>query len=353
MEISKNEQKIAYELCYLIDIHEIQQFIQFFEFSPKQIKEIISEKINYELESKNIENIAFYIEKYPKSYTMFDWQYIILIFTFIGKLERIYNLTCEISPINKFILENITHNKAKLKKSDNYKDILQKFYSEFVGIFEWPEKTLKKFIENNSILHQIFLAGILLECIQEKDIILLFKNNKQIQKIISQFSNIRNIDISEFCYPVDNSGLLKNFSFINKEDQLSKISKLILSEKIVGLDCEWKPDFPYKPAIIQIASDNFACIIDLILLGNTSIYIEFMNNLLKSENILKIGHGFINHDLKNLITNYNLPCYTQINKYYDIINIHQNLLNSDKTKESLQFLTAKYLRIFHSNSIEI
>ncbi|KZV19479.1 hypothetical protein F511_31849 [Dorcoceras hygrometricum] len=98
--------------------------------------------------------------------------------------------------------------------------------------------------------------------------------------------------------------------------------------KVVGVDCEWKPNYekgsnPSKVSIMQMASDKKVYIFDLIKLHEDvpTVLDECLSSILQSPSILKLGYNF-QCDVKQLAHSYGeLTCF----KHYDMLLDIQNV----------------------------
>ncbi|XP_024024775.1 exonuclease mut-7 homolog, partial [Morus notabilis] len=98
--------------------------------------------------------------------------------------------------------------------------------------------------------------------------------------------------------------------------------------KVVGLDCEWKPNYiegskPNKVSIMQIASDKMVFILDLIKLFEDvpDILDNCLTRILQSPRILKLGYNF-QCDIKQLAHSYeDLGCFKHYEMLLDIQNV--------------------------------
>lgn len=103
---------------------------------------------------------------------------------------------------------------------------------------------------------------------------------------------------------------------------------LIEESKVVGLDCEWKPNYikgskPSKVSIMQIASEKMVFILDLIKLFEDvpDVLDNCLARILHSPTILKLGYNF-QCDVKQLASSYGeLKCFTQYEMLLDIQNV--------------------------------
>ncbi|KAI3448520.1 hypothetical protein Pfo_005185 [Paulownia fortunei] len=98
--------------------------------------------------------------------------------------------------------------------------------------------------------------------------------------------------------------------------------------KVVGVDCEWKPNYekgsrPSKVSIMQIASEEKVYIFDLIKLYEDvpSVLDECLAQILHSPSILKLGYNF-QCDVKQLAHSYGeLNCFKHFEMLLDIQNV--------------------------------
>lgn len=119
-----------------------------------------------------------------------------------------------------------------------------------------------------------------------------------------------------------NSLILDDIVWVDDIDGLLTSSNYIEGCKVIGLDCEWKPNYekgsqPNKVSIMQIASENRAFIFDLIKLYQDEP--KALNNcfsrILWSPNILKLGYN-LQCDLRQLSHSYgDLECF----RYYEML----------------------------------
>ncbi|KAL5709906.1 hypothetical protein ACHQM5_020535 [Ranunculus cassubicifolius] len=98
--------------------------------------------------------------------------------------------------------------------------------------------------------------------------------------------------------------------------------------KVVGIDCEWKPNYekgskPNKVSIIQIASEKTAFIIDLLTLSVTEADVlnTCLARILHSPSILKLGYN-LQCDLRQLVQSYGrMECFKHYEMLLDIQNV--------------------------------
>ncbi|KAK8458000.1 hypothetical protein SEVIR_3G282600v4 [Setaria viridis] len=98
----------------------------------------------------------------------------------------------------------------------------------------------------------------------------------------SDYLDLKKLDVEEIVWVDETNGLLNATSCIE-------------GFKIIGMDCEWRPNFeknskPSKVSIIQIASDKIAFIFDLIKLyeDNPKVLDSCFRRIMCSSNILKL-----------------------------------------------------------------
>ncbi|XP_021836762.2 uncharacterized protein [Spinacia oleracea] len=113
--------------------------------------------------------------------------------------------------------------------------------------------------------------------------------------------------------------------WVDEADSLQKATSYIEGCKVVGVDCEWKPNYVKgskgnKVSIIQIASEKVAFIFDLIKLYDDVP--EILNNcfirILQSPRILKLGYNF-QCDMHQLGHSYQkLDCFKRYEMLLDI-----------------------------------
>lgn len=136
----------------------------------------------------------------------------------------------------------------------------------------------------------------------------------------------------------------EGIAWVDEVDSLHIATSYIEECKVVGIDCEWKPNYvkghkPNKVSIMQIASDRKVFIFDLIKLSQDAP--DSLNNcltrILQSSGILKLGYNF-QCDVKQLAHSYgDLDCFKHYEMLLDIQNVfreHQGGL-SGLTKKIL------------------
>ncbi|KAK9692056.1 hypothetical protein RND81_09G238300 [Saponaria officinalis] len=119
--------------------------------------------------------------------------------------------------------------------------------------------------------------------------------------------------------------LIDDIFWVDVADSLQAATSYIEGCKVVGLDCEWKPNYikgskPNKVSIMQIASEKVAFVFDLIKLYDEVP--EVLNNCLarifQSPRILKLGYNF-QCDTHQLSRSYqNLDCFKSYEMLLDI-----------------------------------
>ncbi|KAJ6414078.1 hypothetical protein OIU84_006820 [Salix udensis] len=120
----------------------------------------------------------------------------------------------------------------------------------------------------------------------------------------------------------------ENIIWVDEVDGLCAATSHIEECKVVGLDCEWKPNYvkgskPNKVSIMQIASDKMVFIFDLIKLFEDvpEILDNCLTRILQSPRILKLGYNF-QCDMRQLAHSYGeLKCFNNYEKLLDIQNV--------------------------------
>ncbi|XP_022961592.1 uncharacterized protein LOC111462125 isoform X1 [Cucurbita moschata] len=119
--------------------------------------------------------------------------------------------------------------------------------------------------------------------------------------------------------------------WVDKADALHNAVCHIEECKVIGIDCEWKPNYikgrkPNKVSIMQIASEEKAFIFDLIKLYNDvpDILDNCLTRILQSSSILKLGYNF-QCDIKQLSHSYgSLECFKHYDMLLDIQNVFKD-----------------------------
>ncbi|CAK7340575.1 unnamed protein product [Dovyalis caffra] len=121
---------------------------------------------------------------------------------------------------------------------------------------------------------------------------------------------------------------VEDIVWVDEVDGLCSATNHIEGCKVVGLDCEWKPNYvkdskPNKVSIMQIASDKTVFIFDLIKLFEDvpDILDNCLTRILQSPRILKLGYNF-QCDIKQLAHAYGgLKCFKNYEMLLDIQNV--------------------------------
>ncbi|KDP23413.1 hypothetical protein JCGZ_23246 [Jatropha curcas] len=140
------------------------------------------------------------------------------------------------------------------------------------------------------------------------------------KELEASFSNDRYLQLNEL--------LVEDIVWVDEVDSLCDATCRIESSKVVGLDCEWKPNYEKgcktsKVSIMQIASDQIVFIFDLIKLFEDvpDILDNCLTRILQSPRILKLGYNF-QCDTKQLTHSYEgLKCFKHYEMLLDIQNV--------------------------------
>lgn len=116
--------------------------------------------------------------------------------------------------------------------------------------------------------------------------------------------------------------------WVDDGDSLLNATCRIEECKVIGVDCEWKPNYekgskPNKVSIMQIASEKTAFIIDLLTLSaaEPDILNSCLQRILHSPSILKLGYN-LQCDLKQLAHSYGkMECFKHYEMLLDIQNV--------------------------------
>ncbi|PON67040.1 DNA polymerase [Parasponia andersonii] len=125
-----------------------------------------------------------------------------------------------------------------------------------------------------------------------------------------------------------NELFVEDIIWVDEVDALRNATCHIEGCKVVGVDCEWKPNYikgskSNKVSIMQIASDKMVFILDLIKLFEDvpDILDNCLTLILQSPRILKLGYNF-QCDIKQLAHSYEeLRCFKQYEMLLDIQNV--------------------------------
>ncbi|KAL2469103.1 Polynucleotidyl transferase [Forsythia ovata] len=121
--------------------------------------------------------------------------------------------------------------------------------------------------------------------------------------------------------------LIEDVIWVDEVNGLREATLYFEDCKIIGIDCEWKPNYekgskPNKVSIMQIASEKKVYIFDLIKLYEDvpAVLDECLARVLHSPSILKLGYNF-QCDAKQLVHSYgDLNCFKHCEMLLDIQN---------------------------------
>ncbi|ESQ29728.1 hypothetical protein EUTSA_v10023373mg [Eutrema salsugineum] len=116
--------------------------------------------------------------------------------------------------------------------------------------------------------------------------------------------------------------------WVDEVNGLRKATSFLEGCRVVGLDCEWKPNYtkgskPNKVSIMQIGTDSKIFILDLIKLYNdaSEVLDSCLSQILQSFKTLKLGYNF-QCDIKQLALSYgDLECFKRYDMLLDIQNV--------------------------------
>ncbi|MED6167179.1 hypothetical protein PIB30_000430 [Stylosanthes scabra] len=122
--------------------------------------------------------------------------------------------------------------------------------------------------------------------------------------------------------------LVEDIIWVDEVEGLLDATNHIDGFKVVGLDCEWKPNYvkgskPNKVSIMQIASEKKAFIFDLIKLHSEvpDTLDDCLTRILMSPRLLKLGYNF-QCDIRQLAQSYpELKCFKNYELLLDIQNV--------------------------------
>ncbi|CAN8241377.1 unnamed protein product [Cochlearia groenlandica] len=148
------------------------------------------------------------------------------------------------------------------------------------------------------------------------------------------------------CFLHLNDLAVEDVVWVDEVNGLRQATSFLDECKVVGLDCEWKPNYmkgskPNKVSIMQIGSDSKVFILDLIKLYNdaSETLDSCLSQILQSYSTLKLGYNF-QCDIKQLAVSYgDLECF----KSYDMLLDIQNVFK--ETCGGLSGLTKKILGV--------
>ncbi|RZC89012.1 hypothetical protein C5167_030705 [Papaver somniferum] len=122
--------------------------------------------------------------------------------------------------------------------------------------------------------------------------------------------------------------IVEDIKWVDEADGLLSATSYTEECKVIGVDCEWKPNYvkgskPNKVSIMQIASEKTVFILDLIKLSKDepALLDNCLKRILHSSSILKLGYN-LQCDLKQLSQSYGeLECFKHFEMLLDIQNV--------------------------------
>lgn len=158
---------------------------------------------------------------------------------------------------------------------------------------------------------------------------------EKVEEICSRYSlegfmNVKepNANLVQSCTLRLDELCVEDVVWVDEIDGLHTATCQIEESKLVGLDCEWKPNYikgnkPNKVSIMQIASETKVYILDLIKLHGSApdILDDCLTRILHSPRILKLGYNF-KCDVQQLSHSYeDLKCFKHYEMLLDIQNV--------------------------------
>ncbi|KAL6557956.1 hypothetical protein OROMI_018306 [Orobanche minor] len=142
-----------------------------------------------------------------------------------------------------------------------------------------------------------------------------FKEESESNVLRRKYLNLHELSVEDVCWVDEVNNLRGAVSYFEEC-------------KVVGLDCEWKPNYvkgsrPSKVSIMQIASEKKVYIFDLIKLYEDvpTVLDECLSRILHSPSILKLGYNF-KCDIHQLSHSYgDLSCFNHFEMLLDIQNV--------------------------------
>lgn len=130
-----------------------------------------------------------------------------------------------------------------------------------------------------------------------------------------------------------NELVVEGIIWVDEVNGLHNASCYIEGCKVLGIDCEWKPNYekgskPNKVSILQVASEKRAFIFDLIKLATDvpDVLDNCLISILHSSRILKLGYNF-QCDVSQLTQSYGeLKCF----KHYEMLLDIQNMFKEPR-----------------------
>ena len=235
--------------------------------------------------------------------------------------------------IGKPMLCVLVHEYIDRNMLKNAKEVMQKnnFLQEFPDVYhKYKENTLKKLAEkgcweiaeartrgNKQLLEYLIYLAMevgysekVYELCDRYSLKALF--NAKVPK-----SRVRYLRLDEL--PVE------DIIWVDQADTLCDATCHIEESKVVGLDCEWKPNYvkggkENKVSIMQLASGKMVFILDLIKLFEyvPDVLDDCVTRIMQSPKILKLGYAF-KYDVRQLADSYGeLKCFNHCQMLLDI-----------------------------------
>ncbi|XP_071691496.1 uncharacterized protein [Rutidosis leptorrhynchoides] len=146
------------------------------------------------------------------------------------------------------------------------------------------------------------------------------KGFKQAKEAEASLPHIRYLHLDELA--------IDDIIWVDEPIGLEEATSHIEGCKVIGIDCEWKPNYqkgskPNKVSIMQIASEKTVFIIDLIKLSHDAptVLDSCLIRVFHSPRILKLGYNF-QCDMKQLAQSYgDFDCFNHFEMLLDIQNV--------------------------------
>ncbi len=139
---------------------------------------------------------------------------------------------------------------------------------------------------------------------------------------------------------------LEDILFVDSSATLQIAKEKFVGAKIIGIDSEWRASImtfvESRPAILQVASETFFAIFDLLKLEGNAEFSELIKGLFMSMDILKLGLA-LKGDIRLICSKFpKMTCFQHVFNYIDIAEMYKEK-NPCERQSSLACITEKTL----------
>lgn len=275
----------------------IAEFLVYFKVCKGDYAKLLSyHLLRYEGE-KDYAKMAQLLEDVPEMAKEINYIHLLHVLFFIGRQDLVAG-----ELMTKKIL-------SCDRTANSLQEFMERMSKEVDNILTLSDEELSSKVGSYCTVYKAYAAGILAKAKRFESIKKCFGSDLLIEKLCK----LRQDDENQ----LEANEELSKLRFIQTASELAEIAGL-LEEKVVALDCEWKPSITPRPTIVQIASANHFVILDIEALISAKEFVDFMSKLFQSKKIVKVGHSFLRNDFQHLNTAYDVSCFSELRNFVDI-----------------------------------